>query len=139
MEKPQAKPLRVQPGEDCHEICTADLRRAGVGVSMALPTAATAALSAVPPADLGKASGVNGTLRQFGGAFGIATAAAVFAAHGHLGSAVSFTAGFRPALVVAAGFSLLGAITALAVGRPARPPMGGAQAPAAPAAATVNS
>jgi EmrB/QacA subfamily drug resistance transporter len=112
---------------------------AGVGVSMALPTAATAALSAVPPADLGKASGVNGTLRQFGGAFGIATATAVFAAHGHLGSAVSFTAGFRPALVVAAGFSLLGAISALAVAPPARPPVAGTQAPAAPAAATVGS
>ena len=82
--------------------------------------------------------GGRGCEQSAGRFFGIATAAAVFAAHGHLGSAVSFTAGFRPALVVAAGFSLLGAVSALAVGRPARPPVGGAQAPAAPAAATVN-
>jgi EmrB/QacA subfamily drug resistance transporter len=103
---------------------------AGVGVSMALPANATAALSSVPPADLGKASGANGTLRQFGGAFGIATASAVFAAHGHLGSAVSFTEGFRPALVVAAGFSLLGALSGLALSQRARPARAAAPAPA---------
>jgi len=70
---------------------------------------------------MGKASGANSTLRQFGGAFGIAVAAAVFAANGHIGTAASFDAGFQPALAVAASLSLLGALTALAVGRaPAR-------------------
>jgi hypothetical protein len=39
----------------------------------------------------------------------------VFAAYGHLGSAVSVTSGFRPALAVAAGLSLLGALAALAI------------------------
>jgi hypothetical protein len=33
------------------------------------------------------------TMQRFGGAFGIALASAVFAAHGHLGTATSFTAG----------------------------------------------
>jgi MFS family permease len=89
---------------------------AGVGVSMVFATAPTAALSAVAPPDMGKASGANGTLQRFGGVFGIAVATAVFAANGHLGTAASFTAGFRPALAVAAGLSLLGAMTALAVG-----------------------
>jgi MFS family permease len=89
---------------------------AGVGVSMVLPTTATAALSAVAPSDIGKASGANSTFQRFGSAFGIAAATAVFAANGHLGTAASFTTGFRPALAVAAGLSLLGALSALAVG-----------------------
>jgi MFS family permease len=88
---------------------------AGIGVSMPFATTATAALSAVTPADMGKASGAANTLRQFGAAFGIAIATAIFAANGHLGSAAAFAAGFRPALGVAAAISLLGAITALAV------------------------
>jgi len=40
---------------------------------------------------------------------------AVFTAHGHLGTPTSFAAGFQPALIGAAGLSLLGAATALAV------------------------
>lgn len=94
---------------------------AGVGVSMALATTPTAVLSAVAAPDIGKASGANSTLQRFGGAFGIAVASAVFAANGHLGTAASFDAGFRPALAVAAGLSLLGALTALAVGSRRRP------------------
>jgi MFS family permease len=88
---------------------------AGVGVSMAIPTASTAMISAVLPADIGKAAGVNSTLQRFGAVFGIAVVTAIFAANGHLGSPASFDAGFRPALAVAAGFSVLGAATALAV------------------------
>lgn len=89
---------------------------AGVGISMALPCALAAALSAVGPADLGKASGANSTLQRLGGAFGVAIVTAVFSAHGHLGSAAAFTNGFRPALAVAALISLLGAASALGVG-----------------------
>jgi EmrB/QacA subfamily drug resistance transporter len=88
---------------------------AGVGISMALPTAPTAALSAVAPADIGKASGVTNTVQRFGSAFGVAIVAAVFAANGHLGTAVSFDAGFRPALAIAACLSMVGALSALAV------------------------
>ncbi|HEX4803640.1 MAG TPA: DHA2 family efflux MFS transporter permease subunit [Myxococcaceae bacterium] len=89
---------------------------AGVGVSMAMPVAPAAALSAVSRQDMGKASGVSSTLQRFGSAFGIAVAAAVFAAYGHLGSAAGFVAGFPPALAVAAALSLLGATLALAIG-----------------------
>jgi EmrB/QacA subfamily drug resistance transporter len=91
---------------------------AGLGGSMVFATAPTAALGAVAPSDLGKASGASTTFLRFGSAFGIAVVAAVFAANGHLGTAASFTAGFRPALAVAAGLSLLGALSALAVGKP---------------------
>jgi MFS family permease len=94
---------------------------AGVGISMALPMAPTAVLSAAHPRDMGKASGVNSTLQRFGSAFAIAIAAAVFSANGHLGSPISFTAGFRPALGVVAALSVLGAISALAVAGRRRP------------------
>ncbi len=96
---------------------------AGVGISLALPVAPTAVLSAVHPRDMGKASGVNSTLQRFGSALAIAIAAAVFTANGHLGSPLSFTAGFRPALGVVAGLSLVGAATALAVAGRRRTPV----------------
>jgi EmrB/QacA subfamily drug resistance transporter len=99
----------------------APLLVAGVGISMALPTAATAAMSAVRPDQLGKASGANGTLQRLGGVFGVAAATTVFTASGRLGTAATFTAGFRPALAAAAGLSLLGALTALTLRRALRP------------------
>ena len=104
---------------------------AGIGVSMAIPTVPTATLGAVPPGDVGRASGVSNTMQRFGGAFGIAVVTAVFAAHGHFGSVASFTSGYRPAMVVSAVISLLGAITAVGVGRP-RP--AGAEPSPAPSA-----
>jgi len=90
---------------------------AGVGISMAIPTVPTSALSAVPQADVGLASGVTNTMQRFGGAFGIALVSAVFAANGHLGTAASFTSGYRPGMFGAAALSLLGAIAALAIAR----------------------
>jgi len=94
---------------------------AGVGISMAIPIVATATLSAVSHHDMGKASGVNSTLQRFGAAFAIAVAAAVFTANGHLGSALSFTTGFRPALAVVAALSVIGAVSALGVNGRRRP------------------
>jgi hypothetical protein len=70
---------------------------------------------------MGKASGVNNTLQRFGGVFGVAVVTAVFTATGHLGAPDQVAAGFRPALAVSAGLSLLGAATAVAVGRRRRP------------------
>ena len=89
----------------------------GVGVSMALPTTPTAALGAVPVTDIGKASGVINMLQRFGAAFAIAAVTAVFAANGHLGSAVSVSAGFKPAIALVAGMSLVGGLLALATSR----------------------
>ncbi|HWG64248.1 MAG TPA: DHA2 family efflux MFS transporter permease subunit [Streptosporangiaceae bacterium] len=103
---------------------------AGVGISMALPSTPAAALGAVPPADLGRASGVNNTLQRFGSAFGIAAVTAVFSAYGHLGTSAGVVSGYRPGLVVSAGLSLAGAVTAVAVGRRVR----GTVPQAAPAA-----
>src|SRR6266436_6249525 len=87
----------------------------GVGISMSLPVVPTAALSAVPPSDIGKASGVNSTLQRFGSVFAVAVASAVFGAFGKLGAADTFLSGFRPALGVVGALALLASVTALAV------------------------
>ena len=95
---------------------------AGFGISMALPIAPAAVMSAVPPQDMGKASGANSTVQRLGSAFAIAIASAVFASNGHLGTPATFAAGFRPALALVAGISLLGTMTALAIGSRRRQP-----------------
>jgi len=108
---------------------------AGVGISMAIPTVPTTALNAVPPADMGKASGVQNTLQRFGAVFGVAIVAAVFSANGHLGSPATLISGFRPALAAAASLSLAGALTALgARARRSSPSASPQQAPALTAA-----
>ena len=88
---------------------------AGVGVSMAIPAAQTSVIGAVSDAEIGKAAGVNSTLRELGGVFGIAIAVAVFAASGSYASVQSFADGFGPAVGVAAGLALAGACAALAL------------------------
>jgi EmrB/QacA subfamily drug resistance transporter len=114
---------------------------AGIGISMAIPTTPTAALGAVPPADIGTASGVLNTMQRFGPVFGVAIAAAVFSASGHLGSASGVVAGVRPALATSAGLSLLGALSALAVSGQRRraAAKGTVQAPALVSANEVTS
>jgi len=108
----------------------APLVLAGCGVSMAMVAAQNCVMGAVPPADLGKASGTFNTLRQLGGTFGIAILAAVFTSTGSYASARAFSDGFAPALAVCAGLSLAGAIAGLllprrAPGRPGRPSVAG--------------
>ena len=88
---------------------------AGIGISMAIPTVPSAVLGAVAPRDLGSASGVQNTLTRFGSVFAVAVASAVFAASGRLGSPATFIAGFTPALVVVAGLSAVGGVSALFV------------------------
>jgi EmrB/QacA subfamily drug resistance transporter len=83
---------------------------AGIGVSAAMPAAQNAVLGSVPPAAIGKASGTFNTLRQLGGAMGIAILAAVFAGAGGYESAAAFSDGFGPAIGVAAVLSLGGAL-----------------------------
>jgi EmrB/QacA subfamily drug resistance transporter len=109
--------LIASPGMDYVEMVPA-LMIAGCGVSMALPSAQNAAVNAVPASALGKAAGANSTLRELGGVFGIAIAVAVFAGAGGYASAQAFSDGFVPAIGVAAGLSLAGALAGLSV--PAR-------------------
>jgi MFS family permease len=104
------------------------LMLAGIGASMAIPTIPASALNAVPPADLGRASGVQSTLQRFGSVFGVAIAGAVFSANGHLSSPAAVISGFRPALATAALFSLAGALAALGAGDRRRRPSAGQEA-----------
>ena len=90
---------------------------AGSGVSVAIPPTQSVVMTAVAPADIGKASGTFNMLRQLGGVFGIAVCAAVFAAHGSYASPATFIAGFGPAMGTCAGLALTGAIAGLAIPR----------------------
>ncbi|MFI6676082.1 MFS transporter [Kribbella sp. NPDC050470] len=86
---------------------------AGCGVSMALPAVQSSVVSAVGHADIGKAAGVNSTMRELGGVFGIAVGVAVFSGFGGTASAQTFADGFGPAIKVAAAISLAGAAAGL--------------------------
>ncbi|HYZ56567.1 MAG TPA: DHA2 family efflux MFS transporter permease subunit [Streptosporangiaceae bacterium] len=109
----------------------APLILAGCGVSMAMPAAQSVVMGAVPPADIGKASGAFNTLRQLGGTFGIAILAAVFSAAGSYASARAFSNGFVPTAAAAAALSLAAAAAGLWVPgrRPAVPVTPPAEAP----------
>jgi EmrB/QacA subfamily drug resistance transporter len=96
---------------------------AGSGVSVAIPPTQSVVMTAVEPADIGKASGTFNMLRQLGGVFGIAICAAVFAAYGSYASPVAFISGFGPAMGACAGLALAGAVAGLLI--PARRPVAG--------------
>jgi MFS family permease len=110
---------------------------AGAGVSMAMPAAQNAVMGAVDAGELGKASGAFTTMRQLGGVFGLAIAAAVFSAAGSYASPRTFSHGFVAAWVVAAALSAGGALVgallprhtpqmevsaSVSMGRESRPP-----------------
>jgi EmrB/QacA subfamily drug resistance transporter len=94
---------------------------AGIGVSMAIPSAQNSVVGAVPLEGVGKAAGANSMMRELGGVFGIAVAVAVFAGAGSYASAQAFTDGFAPAIGVAATLSLAGALAGLALPRRGQP------------------
>ncbi|HEX3500735.1 MAG TPA: DHA2 family efflux MFS transporter permease subunit [Stellaceae bacterium] len=91
----------------------APLILAGAGVSMAMPAAQNAVLSAVATSEIGQASGLFNMLRFLGGAFGVAILAAAFAATGSLASPAAFSLGFAAAIGVAAALSLAAAIAGM--------------------------
>ena len=88
---------------------------AGVGVSMAIPSAQNSVVASVDMDAIGKAAGANSMMRELGGVFGIAVVVAVFAATGGYASASAFVDGFEPAIGLAAGLALTGAIAGLAL------------------------
>jgi EmrB/QacA subfamily drug resistance transporter len=82
---------------------------AGVGISMAIPSAQNSVLGSVAQEAVGKAAGTNSVMRELGGVFGIAVTVAVFAGVGSYASAQAFVDGFGAAAAVAAAIALLGA------------------------------
>jgi EmrB/QacA subfamily drug resistance transporter len=88
---------------------------AGVGVSMSFPAAQNAVVGAVAESAIGKASGINSTMRELGGVFGIALSVALFAGAGSLASPQSFSEGFEAAMGVSVVLSLLAALSGAAL------------------------
>jgi predicted MFS family arabinose efflux permease len=80
----------------------------GLGFAVAIPAVTKAVVSTSAPTDIGKASGAYSTMRQLGGAFGVAILAASFSASGTYASPSAFSTGFRPAMGVAAALALFG-------------------------------
>ncbi|MER7575475.1 MFS transporter [Streptomyces sp. NPDC126514] len=91
---------------------------AGIGISLVFPSVANAVTSSVPLTEAGVAAGVNNALRELGGVFGVAAAAAVFTAYGGYASPADFLDGAAPALWVSAGVAAAGA--AVSVFAPSR-------------------
>ena len=94
---------------------------AGVGISITLPCIPATGLNSVQPAWLGKASGVLTMSQLLGATVGVAITTIVFDANGSLLGADAATAGYRPALAVAAGLSVAGALLALGLRRTRQP------------------
>jgi EmrB/QacA subfamily drug resistance transporter len=111
-----------------------------LGMGLAFVPATLSAVAGVAPQEAGLASGLVNTARLFGGALGLAILAAIATAHTnhelqHAGTTAhqALTSGFQLALLVAAGFALVGCLVA-AFGLPRRlPQRRAAQAAMAPA------
>lgn len=102
---------QVEPGVGYGQMVV-PLIVAGIGISMVFPSVANAVTSSVPLSDAGVAAGVNNALRELGGVFGVAVAAAVFTTYGGYGSPAAFLDGCAPALWVSAGAAAAGAVVA---------------------------
>jgi hypothetical protein len=82
---------------------------------MAIPAAQNSVIGSFSLEEVGTAAGANSMVRELGGVFGVAVAAAVFTGAGSYASPAGFLHGFAPAVAVLAGFSVVGAIVALAL------------------------
>ena len=82
-------------------------------MSLFFAPVANVVLSAVRRDEEGKASGVNNTIREVGGVFGVAVLASVFASVGGYASPSTFTDGLNAALWVGAVVVGLGTMAAL--------------------------
>jgi EmrB/QacA subfamily drug resistance transporter len=94
---------------------------AGIGISMALPSAPAAALGSVGPESLGRASGVVNTLSQLGASVGVALVTIAFDANGGFDTPRLVASGYRSALPLSAALSVAGALVALGLRRPTIP------------------
>lgn len=108
--------LIARPGVAYWELAVA-LLFSGTGIAMSVPAAQSAVMTSVAPPDMGKASGAFSTMRQLGGAFGVAVLVAIFARVGSYASPQAFSDGFVAAVGACAGLSVLGVLAGLALPR----------------------
>ncbi|MFE9674130.1 MFS transporter [Streptomyces sp. NPDC006259] len=97
---------------------------AGTGMGLVFAPTAAVVLGSVAKEHAGKASGANTTVREIGGALGIAVLSTVFVAHGGMRGPQEFVDGLRPAVWVGVAVVMLGAVCALGI--PRRPGAGAA-------------
>jgi EmrB/QacA subfamily drug resistance transporter len=109
----------------------------GAGLGVAIPAITRSAVSLVAPPDLAKASGAFSTLRQLGGAFGVAVGGTVFATSGGYGSAALFVDGYTPAVLVAAALALGATAAGLTLPRAVKTAAAAPQAQPVPAGGRV--
>jgi EmrB/QacA subfamily drug resistance transporter len=88
---------------------------AGAGMALYFAPVANLVLSAVRRKEEGKASGVNNTIREVGGVFGIAVLASVFSATGSYLSGQAFVDGLVPAVWVGATAVALAGVAAVLI------------------------
>jgi MFS family permease len=88
---------------------------AGVGMSLYFAPVANLVLSTVRRKEEGKASGVNNTIREVGGVFGVAVLASVFSAVGGYLSPQSFVDGMTAAVWVGAAAVALAGVAAVLI------------------------
>ncbi|WP_421741955.1 MFS transporter [Cellulomonas sp.] len=89
------------------------LALAGIGMGLTFAPSATAVLFDMAPDDHGTASSVNATIREIGGALGVAALVAVFTAADGTLTPGGYVAGLQPAALVAAAVTGLGALMVL--------------------------
>jgi EmrB/QacA subfamily drug resistance transporter len=87
----------------------------GIGMGMFFAPMAYVILSAVKPAEEGKASGANNAVREVGGVLGVAVLASVFSRYGGYESAETFNDGLVIATWVGAIVVAAGAVSALGI------------------------
>ncbi|MGW5879289.1 MFS transporter [Nocardiopsis terrae] len=117
----------AEPGQS-YLVLVPALVAAGVGMGLMFAANPVAVMGSVRESEQGKASGINNTLREFGGALGIAVLTSVFSAAFLAASTtqeydLAYIAGMRPALYAGAAVVLGSALLALFV-RVGREPSG---------------
>jgi EmrB/QacA subfamily drug resistance transporter len=90
---------------------------AGTGMGLVFAPASAVVLQSVHAHDRGRASGANSTVREIGGALGIAILASVFTRGGSYASPQAFVDGMRPAVWVGVAVVLAGAAVGLMIPR----------------------
>ncbi|WP_340384318.1 MFS transporter [Streptomyces sp. SS7] len=90
---------------------------AGVGMGFVFAPTAAVVLGSVAEEHAGKASGANTTVREVGGALGIAVLSTVFVAHGSTEDPRQFVDGLHPAVWVGVAVVFAGALCALGIPR----------------------
>ncbi|WP_089105737.1 MFS transporter [Streptomyces hyaluromycini] len=94
---------------------------AGIGMGFVFAPTAAVVLGSVAKEHAGKASGANTTVREIGGALGIAVLSTVFVTYGSTEGPQQFVDGLHPAVWVGVAVVFFGALCALGIPRRPRP------------------